>query len=203
MNPNDIPTPDLPLKGSAVPLNQPFPKELTNAPFVDIAEQVGQAALDKSVRKEKADKLAQEQIQAAGNIIQSAGSIAAESAGAKSKDIKSAEKKGDLAEQPNKTSPKKTDKKEELKDKASTVKDKLKDKAKSLKDTLKKATKEKDSKKSTSNPLVKTLVIIGVVAVSLGLIMAFFMNRFLGITLMFIGSIAITACVFLPIGVKK
>ena len=62
---------------------------------------------------------------------------------------------------------------------------------------------KKDSKKATSNPIVKTLVLIGVVLVVLGLIFAFTVSTPLGIVLMFLGSVAIIACVFLPIGAKK
>jgi len=63
-------------------------------------------------------------------------------------------------------------------------------------------TKKKDGRWATANPIVKTLVIIGVAVVSLGLIIAF-LNILFGIILVALGSLAIIACVFLPIGIKK
>jgi len=62
---------------------------------------------------------------------------------------------------------------------------------------------KKDSKWATSNPIVKTLVLIGVILVTLGLIFAFTLNMALGIILMVLGSIAIIACVFLPVGIRS
>jgi hypothetical protein len=58
----------------------------------------------------------------------------------------------------------------------------------------------KKIRKQTSNSLVKTLVMIGVISVSLGLLAAFTFSVPLGILLMAVGSAAIIACVYLPIG---
>ncbi|MDB5182637.1 MAG: hypothetical protein JWO47_421 [Candidatus Saccharibacteria bacterium] len=63
MENNTVPKIDIPLDKGDVPLNQPFPKEVKNAPIVELAEQVGQAAVDSSLglTKPEVKKAAEEQ----------------------------------------------------------------------------------------------------------------------------------------------
>lgn len=133
-NPVAIPTIAIPLDKGSVDLNQPFPKEVANAPLVGVAEQVGQTAVESSLHPEESEAKVQ-------------------------------------------------------------VADKLATKESST------ATKNTSGGRTTC-PLVKILVIVGIVAVTSGLLL-FFVNILLGILIIAIGSLPILFAVFGPTRVLK
>lgn len=197
MQPNNIPQPHIPVKGGAVPLDQPLPKELDNAALVEIAEVVGQTALEKSIKKDKALEIDQQNVQAVGDIVQTAGSIATDLAGAQLKGAAPAYRvRGTAGFTKDRAAEKVLQFKENLTG------------GKSVKELIKSPGKlseleKNDPKKATSNPVVKTVIITGVALLVIGLITMFFIKVSVGIIIMIFGSIAVISSVFLPVGAKK
>ena len=211
MQPNNATVPNIPKKGRPVPLNQPFPKEMDNAPLVDIAEVVGQTALEKSVVKNDALTTDPQATQAVGDILQKTGALDTELAGVKPAESKPKPKKAESTESSKSEKEKPAgfpkEKAEKAKEKVSQIKDKVLG-GKSLKDLVKSPGKlseaeKKDPKKVTSNKIVKTIIIAGVVMLVIGLLTMFFVKASTGIIIMMIGGIAVIVSVFLPIGAKK
>ena len=215
MQPNNATVPNIPKKGRPVPLNQPFPKEMDNAPLVDIAEVVGQTALEKSVVKNDALTTDPQATQAVGDILQKTGALDTELAGVKLAESKAKPKKAESTESSKSEKEKPAgfpkEKAEKAKEKAKEKVGQIKDKVlggKSLKDLVKSPGKlseaeKKDPKKATSNKIVKTIIIAGVVMLVIGLLTMFFVKASTGIIIMMIGGIAVIVSVFLPIGAKK
>jgi len=156
-------------------------------PTEDVIEQVGQTALENAVEHTPAG-------QKSSPIT--ADAIVAGAAAESPKPQGNPEKEGGASEESGENK------------RASSLPKQKNDATKSTDDSSKPAgpppddTKKKDGRWATANPIVKTLVIIGVAVVSLGLVVAF-LNILFGIILMALGSLAIIACVFLPIGIKK
>lgn len=154
-------------------------------PSEEIAEQVGQTALEQVVKQTPAEQTSDFATVADAAI---ANATAGQQKPLEDQHIVS-ENNNDAKEDKNPSSlPKQNDSKNET----NNIKQALPAEEK----------KKKDGRWATANPIVKTLVIIGVATVSLGLIIAFFSLVF-GVVLMAIGSIAIIACVFLPIGMDN
>lgn len=171
---NGIPIEPLPKKGGKpIPLNQPFPKELGNTPIVSIAEHVGQQVVGKEVEQKPA--LNTSTTPPAPEPSQSS-TLPPESEDKKSEEnTKSGDKTKDVADH---------------------------DPLELLKSPEPKLNKS-DSKKGARSPIVMTIVGIGVILALIGLIFAITFNKYSGFLLMVIGSTAIIACVFLPIGANK
>lgn len=163
MDNNIVPKIDIPLDKGDVPLNQPFPKEVANAPIVGIAETVGQTAIESALHPDEAEakvKLAKEQEKAEDK-----------------------QKGSDSDRSPIKRFG------TQIKSAATAI-------------VKPEEGKKQDSKRKTSDPLVKALVIIGVIMVTIGLI-AFFKSALFGIFLMLVGALIIIFGVFAPIHAAK
>jgi uncharacterized membrane protein len=164
----------VPKKGNPLPLNQPFPEEIDSA-YTEVAEKVGEKAIIKAAQdsKRKKDKIKQK----AGEIVASVA-----------------------VEEPNKQSSSSKGNEDSTKDKPQqnkTVGDILESPAEAIK------TKNKDDKSDTRSPIVKTIVLVGVIVVALGLIAFFTISGALGLILMVLGALAVIFCVFLPITHSK
>ena len=162
MDSSYVPKINIPLDKGDVPLNQPFPKELSNVPIVVIAEQVGHTAIDSALDPDTAE----------AKVLL-----------AKEQEVAKKQK-----HQTNNPSP------------IQKLVEQVKGAAVAI--VKPEEGKKQDTKKKTSDPLVKILVIIGVVMISTGLI-AFFKSAFLGIILMLIGALVIIFGVFAPIHAPK
>lgn len=163
MDNNAVPKINIPLDSGDVPLNQPFPKEVANAPIVGIAEQVGQTALESALHPDEAEAKI---------------TLAKEQEKAEQKEINAWKEQSPMKKLG-----------AQIKGAAIAI-------------VKPEEGKKQDSKRKTSDPLVKILVIIGVIVVMIGLI-TFFSQAFLGILLMLAGALVITFAVFAPIHAAK
>lgn len=163
MDKNTVPKMNIPLDKGDVPLNQPFPREVANAPVVDIAEQMGQTAIESALHPTDA--------------------------AAKIAFAKEEQKASEHTQKSQKNQ-------KPLKKFGSQVK------GAALAMVSKKESSKQDSKRKTSDPFIKMLVIIGVIGIIIGII-TFFAQSILGIMIMLAGTLVITFAVFAPIHSAK
>lgn len=172
--------------------------------FVEIAEVVGQAALETSIQIDERNKKNSEVIQSLGALVRKAGELAANLSG-----VKADEAVRDML----------INKIDKLpyKDKIQSTAQNMTKKFIRLKNVLpereaikaaitapgKLSEAEKnDPLHATSNLLVKTTIISGVILLAIGLIVMFFVKVSSGVLLMMVGGTIVILSVFLPVGAK-
>lgn len=172
--------------------------------FVEIAEVVGQAALETSIQIDERNKKNSEVIQSLGALVRTTGALATNLSGIKVDETVQNQLKNKIATLP--------------------YKDKLQGTAQNMTKKfirLKNVLPERDTIKSvitspgklseiekndplhaTSNLLVKTTIISGVILLTIGLVVMFFVKVSSGIVLMMVGGSIVILSVFLPVGAK-